>query len=195
MAKPISRPEHMGSGDHAQHEMYCRSGLRPTDYALDPAREPPIGSHIVTPRQGYTHHGIYVGERRVVQYGGLSQGLRRGPVEEVSLSQFAQRREIRVRLYESSHFDREEVICRARLRLGENRYHVLKNNCEHFCEWCVRGEPRSYQVEELSARCSRPWPVLLKLLYRVLFEQGWLRQLASRAGVGSMKCKSLWFTT
>jgi hypothetical protein len=179
MAKPISRPEHMRGGDHAQYEMYCRAGLRPTDYALDPAREPPIGSHIVTPRQGYTHHGIYVGERRVVQYGGLSRSLRRGPVEEVSLSQFAQRREIRVRLYESSHFDPEEVICRARLRLGENRYHPLKNNCEHFCEWCVRGEPRSYQVEELSARCSRAWPVLLKPLYRVLFEQVWLGQNAN----------------
>jgi hypothetical protein len=179
MAKPISRPEHMRSGDQTQYQMYCRAGLRPTDYALDPAREPPTGSHIVTPRHGYTHHGIYVGERRVVQYGGLSQGLRRGPVEEVSLSQFAQRREIRVRLYESSHFDREEVICRARLRLGENRYHLLKNNCEHFCEWCVRGEPRSYQVEELSARCSRAWPVLLKLLHRVLFEQGWVRQNAN----------------
>jgi hypothetical protein len=125
----------------------------------------------VTPRRGYTHHGIYVGERWVVQYGGLSLGLRRGPVEEVSLSQFAQGREIRVRLDESSHFDREEVIYRARLRLGEDRYHPLKNNCEHFCEWCVRGEPRSYQVEELSAR-SRAWRVLLKLLYGVLFEQG-----------------------
>jgi hypothetical protein len=179
MAKPISRPEHMRSGDHAQYEMYCRAGLRPTDYALDPAREPPIGSHIVTPRQGYTHHGIYMGGRRVVQYGGLSRGLRRGPVEEVSLSQFAQRREIRVRLYESRHFDRDEVICRARLRLGENRYHPLKNNCEHFCEWCVRGEPRSYQVEELSARCSRAWPVLLKPLYRALFKQGWLGQNAN----------------
>jgi hypothetical protein len=95
-------------------EMYWRAGLRPTDSALDPAREPPLGSHIVTPRQGYTHHGIYVGGRRVVQYGGLSRGLRRGPVEEVSLARFAQGCEIRVRVYESSHFDREEVICRAR---------------------------------------------------------------------------------
>ena len=158
----------MRSGDQAQYEMYCRAGLRPTDYVLDPAHEPPIGSHIVTLRQGYTHHGIHVGERRVVQYGGLSWGLRRGPVEEVSLWQFAQGREIRVRSYESSHFDRENVIRRARLRLGENRYHPLKNNCEHFCEWCVRGEPRSYQVEELRASCSRAWPALLKLLYRAI---------------------------
>jgi Lecithin retinol acyltransferase len=143
--------------------------MRPSDHALDPAREPPIGAHIVTPRWAYTHHGIYIGEGRVVQYGGLSRGLRRGPVEEVSLLRFAQGREIRVRFEESSHFDRKEVICRARLRLGENRYHLLKNNCEHFCEWCVRGDPRSYQVDELTARCSRLWQGLLNLLYRALF--------------------------
>jgi Lecithin retinol acyltransferase len=157
-----------------QDVQVCRVESRPADYVLDPAREPPIGSHIVTPRRGYAHHGIYVGKRRVVQYGGLSLGLHRGPVEEVSLSQFTQGREIRVRFDGYSDFHREEVIYRARLRLGENRYHPLKNNCEHFCEWCVRGKPRSYQVEELTARCSRAWPVLLKWLYRTLFELGWL---------------------
>jgi Lecithin retinol acyltransferase len=147
-----------------QLQLRCRQGSSPTDHVLDPAHKPPIGAHIVTPRRGYTHHGIYVGEGRVVQYGGFSRGLRRGPVEEVSLSQFALGREIRVRSEESRYFDPKEVICRARLRLGENRYHPLKNNCEHFCEWCVRGEPRSYQVDELTALCSRAWHGLLKLL-------------------------------
>ena len=173
MRKPISRAvEHKRSTNSevcsSDRHVRCRAGSRSTEHVLDPAHEPPIGAHIVTPRRGYTHHGIYAGEGRVVQYGGLSRGLRRGPVEEVSLSQFAQGREIRVRLDRSSHFDREEVICRARLRLGENRYHPLKNNCEHFCEWCVRGEPRSYQVDELTARCSGAWQRLLKLLYRAL---------------------------
>ena len=37
------------------------------------------------------------------------------------------------------------------MRLGEDCYSVLTNNCEHFCEWCVRGEHRSYQVDERSA--------------------------------------------
>jgi hypothetical protein len=39
------------------------------------------------------------------------------------------------------------VMRRARSRLGENRYGLLRNNCEHFCEWCVQGVPRSLQVE------------------------------------------------
>jgi hypothetical protein len=123
---------------------------------------------MVTPRRGYTHHGIYVGRNRVVQYGGLSHGLRRGPVEEVSLSEFAQGCSMWVRMEESSWFDRNEVVRRARLRLGENRYHVLTNNCEHFCEWCVRGEHRSYQVDELIARYSRARHKLTALFARVL---------------------------
>src|ERR1700683_2361314 len=76
----------------AGREPISRRGLRPCDRPLDPEREPPPGAHMVTPRRGYTHHGIYVGGGRVVQYGGLSWGLRRGPVEEVPLSQFSQGR-------------------------------------------------------------------------------------------------------
>ena len=144
------------------------SGLRPGDYVLDPEREPPIGAHMVTPRRGYTHHGIYVGRGWVVQYGGLSRGLRRGPVEEVPLSQFAQGRTIWIRQQESSTLDRDEVVRRARVRLGENRYHVLTNNCEHFCEWCVRGEHRSCQVDELIAHYGRAWQRLIELLARAL---------------------------
>jgi hypothetical protein len=174
MHKPSTLDEQMRSTTHEAHsvrwqlQVRYRGELSPTDHVLDPAHEPPIGAHIVTPRRAYMHHGIYVGEGWVVHYGGFSRGLRRGPVEEVPLSQFAQGREIRVRWEESSHFDREAVICRARLRLGENRYHPLKNNCEHFCEWCLRGEPRSYQVDELTALCSRAWQGLLKLLHQAL---------------------------
>jgi hypothetical protein len=143
-------------------------GLRSCDHALDPEREPAIGAHIITPRRGYTHHGIYIGRGRVVQYGGLSRGLRRGPVEEVLLSQFSQGRTIWIRLHESSGLDRDEVVRRARMRLGENCYDVLTNNCEHFCEWCVRGEHRSYQVDELVARYGRAWRRLIELLARAL---------------------------
>ena len=125
--------------------------LMPRDHTLEPDQEPPIGAHMVTRRWGYTHHGIYVGAGLVVQYGGLSLGLRRGPVEEVTLSQFSLGRAVSIRSPESTSLGREEILSRARSRLGEDRYHVLRNNCEHFCEWCVSGEHRSYQVDRLVA--------------------------------------------
>jgi len=143
--------------------------VRHRDEVLDRGAEPPIGAHLMTPRRVYTHHGIYAGEGRVVQYGGLSRRLRRGPVEEVSLAQFAQGREIWVRSEQTSPFNGEDVIRRARLRLGENRYHLLTNNCEHFCEWCVRGQPRSFQVDERIASYSRSWRRLLTLVERMPF--------------------------
>jgi hypothetical protein len=143
----------------------CR-GLRGGDRPLDSGREPPLGAHMVTPRRGYTHHGIYVGGGKVVQYGGLSWGLRRGPVEEVPLSQFSQGRPVWLRLVGTHWFDRHEVVRRARLRLGEDRYSVLTNNCEHFCEWCVRGEHRSYQVDDRIAGYKGIVLKLIELLAR-----------------------------
>jgi hypothetical protein len=144
----IEQTESIACEQHdAQEEATPPRGLRPGDCPIDSEREPPLGAHMVTARLGYTHHGIYVGAGRIVQYGGLSWGLRSGPVEEVSLSQFSQGRPVWVRVVGSTRFDPYEVVRRARQRLGENLYSVLTNNCEHFCEWCVRGQPRSYQVE------------------------------------------------
>ena len=111
-------------------------------------QEPPLGAHLVTPRRGYLHHGIYVGDGKVVHYAGLAYGLRRGPVEEISLARFTNGRPVCVRSDASLEFDRREVIRRARSRIGEDHYRLLTNNCEHFCEWCLYGEHRSYQVEE-----------------------------------------------
>jgi hypothetical protein len=116
------------------------------------AQEPPLGAHLVTPRRGYLHHGIYVGEGRVVHYAGLAARLRRGPVEEVSLAGFTCGRPVWVKSHAPQSFDCQEVIRRARSRVGEDRYRILTNNCEHFCEWCLHGEHRSYQVEALLDR-------------------------------------------
>lgn len=109
----------------------------------------PSGSHVVTPRRGYLHHGIYVGDGNVVHYAGLAHGLQRGPVEEISLARFSRGRPVWIESSASTSFEPREVISRARSRVGEDCYRLLTNNCEHFCEWCLRGQPRSYQVEAL----------------------------------------------
>jgi hypothetical protein len=40
----------------------------------------------------------------------------------------------------------EETVNRARSRLGENRYNLVFNNCEHFALWCKTGISESGQV-------------------------------------------------
>jgi hypothetical protein len=132
-------------------ERYCH--VRPTDQLLVGDQEPPLGSQLVTPRRGYLHHGIYVGGFKVVHYSGLAHGLRRGPVEEVPIARFARGQRVWVRHNRSSDFEVREIIRRAQSRVGENCYRLLTNNCEHFCEWCLRDKARSLQVEAWLA-----WP-------------------------------------
>jgi hypothetical protein len=131
------------------------------DWLLVRDQEPPLGSHLVTPRRGYLHHGIYVGARKVVHYAGLAHGLRRGPVEEVPFTHFARGQLVWVKPDALSDFDVREIVCRARSRVGEDRYRLLTNNCEHFCEWCLRGTARSFQIE---AWLARPRLSLLAIL-------------------------------
>ncbi len=115
---------------------------------LGPYDSPPLGAHLVTPRWGFAHHGIYTGSGQVVHYGALLYDIVRRPVEEVPLEAFAQGRPVFLIQHDECCWHPEEVILRARSRLGENRYSLWTNNCEHFCEWCLHGEPRSFQVED-----------------------------------------------
>ncbi len=132
----------------------CQHALRSGERVLAAHEEPPLGAHLVTGRALYTHHGIYVGAGRVVHYGGFAAGLRRRPVEDVSLEQFGRSRGIRIR-GGAAHFGREQVVERARSRLGESDYRLLTNNCEHFSEWCLRGRSCSHQVEALRTALPR----------------------------------------
>jgi hypothetical protein len=111
--------------------------------------EIPLGAHLVTPRFGYEHHGIYVGDGRVVHYAGLSRTLRGGPVQEVSLEAFLGGRAMRIQSHANVRFTSAVVVERARSRVGEDRYRVATNNCEHFCSWCLSGQNRSEQVERI----------------------------------------------
>lgn len=110
-------------------------------------RPPPLAAHIVASRLGYMHHGIYVGDGKVMHYAGMSRAFRRRPVVEVSLAEFSRGRPVRVVRHPQQRFTSDEVIARARSRLGEDCYRLLSNNCEHFCEWCIGGESRSRQIE------------------------------------------------
>jgi hypothetical protein len=115
--------------------------------AREQEQELPLGAHLTTSRRGYTHHGVYVGGGRVVHYSGFSAFWQCGPLEEVSLSRFSAGREPRIVHHARSVFSPEEIVRRARLRLGENDYRLLSNNCEHFCNWCLDGVSHSAQVE------------------------------------------------
>ena len=126
----------------------------------------PEGAHLVTRRRAYQHHGIYVGAGKVVHYAGLNRGWRRRPVEEVTIDEFANGHPIELQRAPHSTLESHQVVERARSRMGENEWRLLTNNCEHFCEWCVRGKARSYQVEALFALPLVPFRRIMRLARR-----------------------------
>lgn len=94
----------------------------------------------------YTHHGLGIDGDRVIHYSGLSNDLStEGVIEEITLDEFSQGKEINIKPHLDREHTSEAAIIRAGLRLGEAQYHILHNNCEHFVEWCIAGLHQSGQ--------------------------------------------------
>lgn len=106
-----------------------------------------IGSHLVTPRIGYQHHGIYIGQNRVIHFTSDSR------IEEVSLSEFTENNGYSIYPFHSK-FSRHEIVERAMSRLGNDHYNLIFNNCEHFCNWCIHDKHRSQQVNNAALTTS-----------------------------------------
>lgn len=89
----------------------------------------------------YTHHGIDCGDGTVIHY--TLNGVNR-----ISLQEFSQGKKI----YKKRHDDYDSpdiVIIRAESRLGENKYHPVLNNCQHFASWCKTGFEESKEVKPI----------------------------------------------
>lgn len=108
------------------------------------------GDHIRAGRGVYSHHGIDLGDGRVIHYSGLADSLRAGPVALTSLERFAAGRPVHLVSHPRA-FDPDEVVDRALSRLGEERYNLLWRNCEHFATWAATGRSRSRQVRRAAA--------------------------------------------
>lgn len=89
------------------------------------------GAHIKCNRIGYSHHGIYDGNGHVFEY---NEGI----IRLVPLNIFADGDEI-VKVNSPTTYSEDEIIRRARSRLGEQRYDLIFNNCEHYARWCRNG--------------------------------------------------------
>lgn len=113
-----------------------------------------IGDHLVVNRIGYDHHGIYIGEEKVIHYSGSPSNLKNAIIEETSLDKFIEvtiagetfpcKTLIKEEKY--GKFSRKEVVKRAKSRIGERQYNLITNNCETFCNWCITGQNKSNQV-------------------------------------------------
>ena len=112
------------------------------------------GAELIVDHLGYRHHGIYVGDGLVIHYAGWVR-YSRGLIEAVTVRDFAGGCPVHVGRVPAESMHGEDIVRRARSRLGERCYDVLRNNCEHFCNWCQVGESRSKQVDLLLLRMER----------------------------------------
>lgn len=93
-----------------------------------------MADHLFVQRIGYTHHGLYIGNGRVIHY--LADC-----VSEDTLETFADGAKIHKKTNNQSplRYSKDEVINRAYRRLNEDKYNLLINNCESFVRWCRGG--------------------------------------------------------
>ena len=64
------------------------------------------------------------------------------------MERFACRKGFTIKTHALPKYRGREVAERARLRVGEQLYSLVANNCEHFCEWCIHDKHRSLQVNK-----------------------------------------------
>lgn len=89
----------------------------------------------------YEHHGIDYGDGTVIHY-------RKGTetIERTSKAYFTDGRKVYVKRYPLRYIA-DTVIQRAESRLGERKYNIIFNNCEHFASWCITGVSDSQQIK------------------------------------------------
>lgn len=104
--------------------------------------------HIFVIRPGYTHHGIYVGNGKVVHYAPTDFG--EVCIFETTIDEFRKwllpfDSICDTELYKLYRFKKsdspirytsDEVVNRAYSRIWETEYNLVFNNCEHFARWC-----------------------------------------------------------
>lgn len=109
-----------------------------------------IANHIFCYRIGYTHHGIDLGDGTVIHYTGEPGQQANAAVCRTPIDHFMRGCELHVQPYGTCD-PPEVVIERAHSRLGESKYDLVFNNCEHFAVWCKTGTARSPQVKDVAA--------------------------------------------
>ena len=141
-----------------------------------------VGDVIGVSRGAYEHYAIYIGDGQVIHYeGDFSDFKGRISIRKAPFSDFLKRNKsyfvvsfegkypVKIQsttkfiangYYECKNtrinkvFSPEETVQRALNRVGETRYNLISNNCEHFAMWCKTGVSESMQVNKVARRIA-----------------------------------------
>ena len=130
--------------------------------------------HLQVPRQHglFQHHGIDLGDGTVAHY------LEGKEILRSSIQDFAGNQHISI-IPHTKCSPRGVTLRRAMSRIGEQKYNLLFNNCEHFANWCKIGRHQSSQIEDLINTTNIGAKALVKILPKrvleplnILFKEG-----------------------
>ena len=114
------------------------------------------GAHIRVSMNNFYHHGIYIGNNEVVQFG-LPNAINteakdvkvlRSPIEDFAKDGFIEIRRYSKKEQKLKRPD-EEIVKVALSKVGEGGYNLIHNNCEHFANFCVFGVKASKQMDDI----------------------------------------------
>ncbi|MEO0455180.1 MAG: lecithin retinol acyltransferase family protein [Cyanobacteria bacterium P01_A01_bin.114] len=98
----------------------------------------------------YEHHGIDCGDGTIIHYRKVGEAT----VSCTRHEAFACGNPV-YPYPQSVAFIADVVIERARSRLGEQKYDLFFNNCEHFATWCKTGRNHSQQLSSFGLRLGQ----------------------------------------
>ena len=116
---------------------------------------------------GYWHHAIIVRGSsivdttvRIIHYRHYAEPRSKSAYKWTVIEEWIDLRKqlgdlYRIEYRPRTHYSGDVVVERGRSRLGEVRYNLFDNNCEHFALWCKTGVGESEQVETVCASLKR----------------------------------------
>ncbi len=124
--------------------------------------EPYIGAHLRVKYGPFYHHGIYTAENEVVQFGSAADILTNAEgivVMKTDLLTFLSGGFLEVREFTKKErkklMEVDKSIGIALSRIGEGKYNIIHNNCEHFVNECLFGEKISNQVNDINEQVKK----------------------------------------
>lgn len=123
----------------------------------------------------YDHYGVYENDKRIYEYAESDSNFGRADIHTTTLKDFmrgsgscfvlifpeeyGKPAKLEIPVFSAADYSGkaaayhlyppEETIQRAKSKLGETKYNLLFNNCEHYAIWCKTGIHESHQIEDL----------------------------------------------
>lgn len=99
----------------------------------------------------YEHHGIDCGDGTVIHYRKTDNDA---VISRTHFDTFARGNPVYTKAQGVTYVP-DVVLERAESRLGERRYDLFYNNCEHFANWCKTGRSESPQLANFGLRLDQ----------------------------------------